>query len=303
MAMSSTSESALSAGSARTVTAQDGLKLFYRDHGPRAADRLPLICLPGLARNSRDFIDVAAAIAVHKHRPRRVIAMDYRGRGRSAFDRDWRNYDLRIELGDVQAVLTAAGVTEAIFLGTSRGGILTMLLGMMRGGAVKGAILNDIGGQIEGAGLARIKGYVGKLPAPRDYADAVEILKRVASKSFTGISEADWRAFAERTWVEEAGKLRLDYDPDLSKPLDALDLEKPLPPLWAYFDCLKHVPVLSIRGENSDLFSAETQAAMAKRHPRFEALVVPGQGHAPLLTDKATLSKIASFCAMIDDSE
>ncbi len=168
-----------------------------------------------------------------------MIALDYRGRGRSDFDSNWQNYDLRIELGDVQAVLTAAGIAEAIFLGTSRGGILTMLLGMMRGGAVKGAILNDIGGEIEGAGLARIKGYVGKMPTPRDYDEAVAILKRVAGGQFTAISDEDWRGFARRTWIEEKGRLRTDYDPNLSKPLEALDLEKPVPKLWPYFDTLR----------------------------------------------------------------
>jgi pimeloyl-ACP methyl ester carboxylesterase len=286
---------------ARHVVSQDGLKLYYRDYGPRAADRLPLVCLPGLARTSADFDDVARAAAEHRHRPRRVIALDYRGRGRSDFDPNWQNYDLRIEIGDVMAVLTAAGIGEAIFLGTSRGGILTMLLGMMRGGAIKGAILNDIGGRIEGAGLARIKGYVGKMPVPRDLDEAVEILKRVAGAQFSGISAEEWRGFAERTWTMDKGHLRPDYDPNLSKPLEALDLEKPLPPLWPYFDCLKKLPVLSIRGENSDLFSAETQAEMRRRNPLCEAYIVAGQGHAPLLTDKAAIGKIIGFCAMVDD--
>jgi pimeloyl-ACP methyl ester carboxylesterase len=289
--------------SSRFIRSQDGLSLFFRDYGLRAAERLPVVCLPGLARTSADFHEVAAAISSQGRRSRRVISLDYRGRGRSAFDPNWRNYDLRIELGDVQAVLTAAGIGEAIFLGTSRGGILTMLLGMARGGAVKGAILNDIGGVIDGAGLARIKGYVGKMPVPQNMDEAVEILKKVSGAQFPGIDEADWRGFAERTWIADKGRLRTDYDPNLARTLDALDLEKPLPVLWPYFDCLKQVPVLSIRGEKSDLFSAETQAAMAKRHPDFEAITVSGQGHAPLLTDKASIAKIASFCAKIDDRE
>ncbi len=125
----------------RSFFSQDGLKLFYRDYGPRASARLPVVCLAGLSRNSADFHDLALALATHRQRPRRVVALDSRGRGRSDYDKDWRNYDFRIELGDVQGFLTAAGIEHAIFVGTSRGGILTMLLGMVRGGAVKGAVL------------------------------------------------------------------------------------------------------------------------------------------------------------------
>jgi pimeloyl-ACP methyl ester carboxylesterase len=286
---------------ARSVRMQDGLTLHARDYGPEAAARLPVLCLPGLARTSADFHAVAQALATHRHRPRRVVALDSRGRGRSEFDKDWRNYDLRIELGDVQAAMTALGLPEAIFLGTSRGGILTMAMGMARGGAVKAAILNDIGGRIEGAGLARIKGYVGKMPLPRDYAEAIEILRRASAGQFSGIEDWEWRRFGETTWIEENGRLRLNYDPNLSKTLDLVDLDKPIPELWPYFDCLKHAPVLSIRGGNSDLFSAETQAEMIRRHPACEPFIVEGQGHAPLLLDKPTIAKVTAFCAEIDD--
>jgi pimeloyl-ACP methyl ester carboxylesterase len=285
----------------RFLSAQDGLSLHYRDYGPRGEARLPLVCLPGLARTAADFHDVALALASHRHRPRRIVALDYRGRGRSAFDTDWRNYSLHTELADVQAVLAAAGIPEAVFLGTSRGGILTMMMAMSRGGAVKAAILNDIGGRIEGAGLARIRGYVGRLPIPASWNEAVDLLKRVSGKQFTGLSDADWRVYADRTFVEESGRFRLAYDPALSKTLESLDLEKPVPVLWPYFDCLKHVPVLSIRGENSDLLSEETQAEMAARHPQCQTMSAAGQGHAPMLTDKASIGRIAAFCAEVDD--
>jgi pimeloyl-ACP methyl ester carboxylesterase len=283
------------------ISAQDGLSLYVRDYGPRHMHRLPVLCLPGLARTSADFHDVALALSQHKSKPRRVVSVDYRGRGRSAYDPVWQNYDLKIELNDVQSIMAAMGLPEAIFLGTSRGGILTMLMGASRGGAVKGAVLNDIGGMIEGAGIARIKSYVGKMPEPRNADDAVAILKKVAGGQFPGISDADWKTFAARTWIEEKGRFRLDYDPNLGRTLEAIDLERPLPPLWPYFDCLKAVPVLSIRGEKSDLFSSTTQAEMGKRHPDFKSLVVEGQGHAPLLTDKITINAIAAFCSELDE--
>lgn len=281
--------------------AQDGLRLHGRLYGQAASGRLPVVCLPGLARTSADFHELATALSTHRARPRPVLAMDYRGRGRSDYDRDPRNYDPRIELQDVQDVLTAAGVHAAVFVGTSRGGILTMGLSALRPAAIRGAVLNDIGGVIEGKGLVRIKGYIGKLPAPRDCAEAAQILKRLASQQFTRLSEDDWRTFARRTFKQTPRGLAPDYDPALMASLQAYDLEKPLPVLWPYFDGLRGVPVLSIRGENSDLFSEATQAEMARRHPLCEPYVVVGEGHAPLLTDRATIQKIVGFVHKVED--
>jgi pimeloyl-ACP methyl ester carboxylesterase len=287
----------------RFFRSQDGLKLAFRDYQPLVPRHLPVVALHGLARSSADFHVLAEAVSGHRTRPRRVVALDYRGRGLSDRDPNWQNYDLKIELGDLQAFLTAAGIDEAIFIGTSRGGLLTMALGMVRGGAIRGAVLNDIGPRIEGAGLARIKGYVGKMPQPRNYDEAVRIQKQVAGSQFTSLSEAEWRAFAELTWEETPKGLVPRYDPALSKGLEALDLTKPLPDIWPYFLCLKAVPVLSVRGANSDLFSEATQAEMSKLHPRHQAHVVAGQGHAPLLMDAPTINRIIGFLAECDDAE
>jgi pimeloyl-ACP methyl ester carboxylesterase len=280
---------------------QDGLKLHNRLYGAPSHAHLPVICLPGLARTSADFHEIATALSAHKSRPRLVVAMDYRGRGRSDYDPKPSNYDIRVELQDVQDVMTAAGVEHAIFIGTSRGGIITMGLSAVRPSCIKGAVLNDIGGVIEGKGLARIKGYVGKLPQPRDHAEAVQILKRVASQHFTRLSEDQWLTFAKRTFKVGKGGLVPDYDPMLMKSLEEYDLEKPLPVLWQYFEGLKGVPVLSIRGENSDLFSETTQAEMTRRHPGCEPYVVVGEGHAPLLSDRSTMQKIISFVHAVED--
>ena len=164
---------------------QDGLKLHNRLYGPSNSPHLPIVCLPGLARTSADFHELALALSGHRARPRLVLAMDYRGRGLSERDPDWRNYDVRVEMQDVQDVLTAVGIHAAIFVGTSRGAIITMGLSAVRPAAIRGAVLNDLGAVIEGKGLARIKGYVGKMPKPRDYSEAVTILKRFASQQFT----------------------------------------------------------------------------------------------------------------------
>jgi pimeloyl-ACP methyl ester carboxylesterase len=256
----------------------------------------PIVCLPGLARTSADFHELAVALSSGPN-PRRVLALDYRGRGRSDRDTDWRNYDIPVELADVLAVLTAAGIEHAVFVGTSRGGLISMGLGSARPGLLRAVVLNDIGPVIEGKGLARIKGYVGKLPTPANLADAVAILRRIGDQQFPALTEDDWVRYALRTWKVDNGRFVPDYDPALMKGLAKLDIEQPLPVLWPHFETLLPVPVLSIRGERSDLFSAETQAEMARRHTNLQLLVVPGQGHAPLLGDAASIGAVSQFIA------
>src|SRR5918997_2537315 len=217
------------------VSAGDGLKLYARDYGPRITEALPVVCLPGLARTSADCHDLALALSQDEKRPRRVLALDYRGRGRSEYDRDWRNYDLQVELADVLQVLTVAGVSEAAVIGTSRGGLISMALAAARPALLRGVVLNDIGPVIESHGLVRIRGYVGKLPSPRNYADGGEILKRLFDAQFPKSSDEDWQALARSTWKTADGRLVTHYDPALRKMLEAADFEKPPPPLWFLF--------------------------------------------------------------------
>jgi len=285
------------------VTSQQGLKLHARDYGERASGRLPVVCLPGLTRNAVDFHDLAMALSRHRHRPRRVVAIDLRGRGLSEHDPDWRGYDPRIEVTDVMDQLAALGVAHAVFVGTSRGGLVTMGLAAARPGLIRAAVLNDIGPVIEAQGLIRIRSYVGKLPAPRSMDEAVDILRRISDARFPALGDDDWLAMARGTWVEREGRLVPSYDTNLFRGLAALDLEAPLPPIWPYFRALATVPVLALRGENSDLLSPATLEAMAAQHPGLQAVTVPGQGHAPLLRDAPTLSRIASFIAHVEDGQ
>jgi pimeloyl-ACP methyl ester carboxylesterase len=282
------------------VTSGDGLSLHNRDYTCAEANALPVVCLPGLARTAADFHELAAHLARHPQRPRRVIAMSYRGRGRSDRDPDWRNYDVRIELQDVQDVLTALGIEEAVFVGTSRGAIITMALSTVRPRVVRGAVLNDFGPIIDGRGLARIRTYVGRLPKPRDWVEAVALVRKVAGAQFTRLNDLEWERFTRRTFKESPEGMVADYDPALLKGLEAIDLDKPLPVLWQYFEGLAHVPILSIRGENSDLLSAETQAEMVARHSACQAVVSIGEGHAPLLGDQAMLNRITAFVMMAE---
>ncbi|RDJ23225.1 alpha/beta hydrolase [Bosea caraganae] len=277
------------------ITARDGLKLHARDYGPLAATALPVICLPGFARTAADFHELALALAQDEARSRRVLALDYRGRGRSGYDKTWANYDIRVELDDVMQLLTAAGIEQAIFIGTSRGGLLTMALAAARPTLIKGAVLNDVGPVIDARGLLRIRGYVGKLPVPRSFTEGAEILKRLSDQQFPLFGDAEWEMMARRTWTERNGKLVPDYDPNLMKVLEELDLEAPLPVLWTYFDGLNAVPLLAIRGANSDLLAQKTLLEMAERHPDCETFVAPGQGHAPLLGTKDMVRRIGKL--------
>ena len=286
------------------VSARDGLRLHARDYGERENPRLALVCLPGVSRNAADFHDLALALARDPERPRRVVALDYRGRGLSDHDPDPGRYDVRVEAEDVLGVLAALGVEEAAFLGTSRGGLIAMALGALRPAPLRGVVLNDIGPVIEARGLIRIRGYLGKLPAPRSFAEGADILREMQGAAFPALAAADWEALARGTWHRPPGRpdgpLALWSDPNLAKVFAAVDLEATLPVLWGLFEGLKGVPVLAIRGEHSDVLAEATLREMGARHPRLAAHVVPGQGHAPLLRDAPTIGRIAEFVAQVE---
>jgi pimeloyl-ACP methyl ester carboxylesterase len=285
----------------RFVTAQDGLRLHVRMYGARGRG-LPIVCLPGLTRNGADFHELATALTRDAAQPRLVITIDSRGRGRSDYDSNPENYSFPVELADVIAVITAFEIGPAIFLGTSRGGILVMLLGAARPGAIAGAILNDIGPVIDTKGLVRIKGYVGKLPEPRDFPEGAEILRRLGDAPFPNLSPESWLRQAKQMWREENGRLALAYDPQIAKTLDTVDIEHPLPPLWAQFDSLARTPLMVVHGGNSDILSAATVDAMRRRRLDIDVLEVPDQGHAPLLAEPDVIARIAAFVTLCDVS-
>jgi pimeloyl-ACP methyl ester carboxylesterase len=277
------------------VTARDGLRLHARCYGRSSGPGLPVICLPGLARTAEDFDVLATALSQATDPPRRVIAIDYRGRGLSDYDRTPANYSLPVELSDVLAIATALEAMPAIFVGTSRGGILTMLLAAVRPTAIAGVVLNDIGPVIEPQGLMRIKSYVGKLPQPRNFEEGAEILRRLFHGQFPKLGSDDWLAGARRIFNEENGRLVTTYDAKLATAMENIDLERPIPSLWKEFDALANVPVMVVRGENSDILSQKTVIDMKARRSEMEVLEVKDQGHAPLLAERETIACIKQF--------
>ena len=277
------------------VAAPDGLRLHVRSDGPRLSPNLPVVCLPGLTRTTEDFHDLATALAADRDTPRRVYSLDSRGRGRSDYDKNPLNYNLNIELADLLAVLTALDIPPAVFVGTSRGGLLTMLLASARPTAIVGAIFNDIGPVIEPTGLARIKSYVGKLPQPKSFQEGAEILRRAFGQHFTQLSEDDWLKFSHRSYRKENQRLVPTYDVRIAKTLEGIDFNRPMPTLWSEFDALGRVPLLVVRGENSDLLSETTVAAMRARRPALESIVVPAEGHPPILSDAGLIGRLQAF--------
>jgi pimeloyl-ACP methyl ester carboxylesterase len=281
------------------VTAPDGLRLHVRCYGRRSTRAMPVVCLSGLARTAADFEPLASALSDGSN-ARRVLALDYRGRGLSEYDRNPANYSLPIELADVIAVVTALDASPSIFVGTSRGGLLTMLLAVVRPTAIAGVVLNDIGPVIEPQGLMRIKSYVGKLPQPRNFEEGAQILRRLFGSQFPALGPDDWLASAHRTFKEEKGRLVTTYDVKLATTMNGVDGGRPIPPLWREFDALGAMPVMVIRGANSDLLSTATVEAMRERRVTLETLEVPDQGHAPLLAEADTIARIVDFVRRCD---
>jgi pimeloyl-ACP methyl ester carboxylesterase len=281
------------------VTADDGLRLHVREYGSKSDPGLPVVCLPGLTRTAADFEVLAPPLASGSGLKRRVVAIDSRGRGLSEFDRNPTNYNVATELSDLRSILTALSIGPAVYIGSSRGGILTMLMGATNPAAIAGAVLHDIGPVIDPVGLVRIKGYVGKLPEPRSFDDGAEILQRLFGEQFPKLTIQEWLIAARRAWRQDAGTMTPTYDVRIAETLADVDVSKPLPPLWKQFDALAGKPILVIRGGNSDILSAQTVAAMAERHPGLQIIEVPDQGHVPALAGYIVI-RIAQFAAVCD---
>lgn len=287
-----------------TYSSHDGLMLYSRHYPAPQTDPAPsprpVLCLPGLARNSNDFHVLALHLSRKSKTLRDVYCLDYRGRGQSDYDPNWRNYSPYIELLDTLDFMTITGLHHTAILGTSRGGVIAMLMAVTRPSAIGAVILNDIGPVIETRGLARIMGYVGKTPAPDSWQDAALIVRDMSARFFTDISSDEWMELARQLYMEEDGLPVQGYDPALANTLSEINLASPMPQMWPHFDALKHVPALVLRGENTDVLSQETVVEMAARHPGLQTFEVQEEGHAPLLRDRRTLRVIDTFLAGAD---
>jgi pimeloyl-ACP methyl ester carboxylesterase len=289
----------------RFITAEDGLRLHLRDfnpheHADNPASRLPVLCLPGLTRTAADFDDLATVLATDPARPRRVLAMNLRGRGLSDRDPNAANYNVLTEARDVATALDKLGIARTILVGSSRGGLVALTLPALNPALLAGIVFNDIGPVIEMGGLVRIAGYAGKIAQPHDFAHGAQILRSLFGAQFPDLVESDWTAWARRAWTVQDGKLSATCDPAVAASLGTLDPAKPFPPLWPAFDALPQVPLMVIRGEYSDLLSETTVSEMQVRRPGTTSLLVRSQGHTPLLAERDTIAAISTFAARCD---
>ncbi|MFD2057757.1 alpha/beta fold hydrolase [Mesorhizobium calcicola] len=276
-------------------SAPDGLKLHARVYGEANSGHWPVVCLPGLTRNARDFHELALHLSARAAVPRKVVAFDYRGRGQSAYDADIGRYNVGVEAGDILAGLVALGMEAAAFIGTSRGGLIIHVLGMMQPATLKAIVFNDIGPVIEPAGLAHIQSYLERAPKPKTFTEALDAQRSVHGQDFSALIDTDWARMVRALNRETDQGLVPDFDPKLVETVAGLDLTQPLPALWQQFDALGAIPLLTIRGANSRLLSTDTLRQMREHHSVMETITVEGQGHAPFLDTGSLPDDIAAF--------
>lgn len=275
----------------RYLEVSAGLRLHWRDYAGEA-DPTPVLCLPGLTRNCRDFERLAPHLS--RFLGRRVIALDLRGRGLSDHDPEWRNYRLDVYVRDVLAVLDAVALPRVVVIGTSLGGFVGMFLASEHRERVTGLVLNDIGPELEMAGMLRIATSAGKARAATSWQEAADDARSANAQVFPDFTNADWLQFARRIYREQAFDCIVrEVDPNVGRAVR--EASGPTPDFWAAFRALRDLPLLCLRGEFSDLLSARTVERMAEIHPGMQSCVIPRRGHAPTLDEPASCAAIDGF--------
>lgn len=276
----------------RLVANRNGRRVFVADWGDPLDLRPAILGLPGFARNSKDFEHVARRLA-----PRRVVSLDYRGRGRSDYEADWRDYDPRGLIDDIRQVAVAVGLHRFVAVGTSLGGILAMALAVVMPAAIAGVVLNDVGPEATTGGADYLIEYMGRDRPQPDWPSAVAELQRMIPNLSLQTAE-EWLAFARNTFREgDDGLLHVDWDPAVVRPVvtgaaRATDL-------WPLFRALRPFPLLAVRGGLSMLLSAGTFDAMAAAHPQMRRVTLDGVGHAPSLDEPILRDELDAFLAAL----
>jgi pimeloyl-ACP methyl ester carboxylesterase len=271
---------------------QDGLRLYARVYESTGNASATVLCLHGLTRNSRDFEDLAP----HLQSRYRVIVPDMRGRGRSMHDPQPQNYQPAVYVQDILALLDAVNESRVRVIGTSMGGMLAMMMGVSYRDRIAGLVLNDMGPEVDPKGLDRIKGYAGRMPAPKNWNEAVAQTKTMFGDAWPNLPAERWLTLTRRAYREDAaGYPKIEADPMIGEMLRAAPAATAN--LWPFWNELRGIPMLSIRGEKSDILSAATCAQMKAQNPELQQLEVANRGHAPLLDEPECIAAIDAFLA------
>lgn len=272
---------------------EDGLRLFYRDYGSECSGT-PVLCLPGLTRNSRDFEDLAKYLSPR----RRVLCPDFRGRGFSDHDPNWKNYHPLTYVQDVWSLLDHIGVQRVIVVGTSLGGLCAMVMSATRHERLAGVVMNDIGPEINPAGIARVQAYTGKQSAVQNWSDAVRQARETYGDGLPGLSDSFWERFARRGYRENSdGIPRLDMDENIGRAVREVGAQKGDP--WQQFESFGEIPVTVLWGELSDILTKEITEKMHKHLPHLAVVRVKNRGHAPLLDEPEAIAAIDALLEKI----
>jgi pimeloyl-ACP methyl ester carboxylesterase len=273
-------------------TSADGLRLYCGRYAAQRAGGVPVLCLPGLTRNSRDFAELAGHLCERYE----VLAADLRGRGRSAWDPDPYHYQLPTYVQDTWSLLESCQLQRVVVVGTSLGALIGMAMAALQPGRIAGVVLNDAGPEVDPVGVRRIAGYAGKLPPVTSWAEAAAQARSVYGAALPGLNDQQWLDFARQGYRENPQGVPVpDVDPRVA---DAFKTMPTAPPdMWPLYAQSRAVPMLVIRGALSDLLSAATVARMAREKPDLQRLSVANRGHTPLLNEPECLAAIDAFLA------
>jgi pimeloyl-ACP methyl ester carboxylesterase len=274
----------------------DGLRLYARDYPCRGGESAgTVLCMHGLTRNSADFAHLADYLCARY----RVVSVDQRGRGRSDYDPQVARYTPAVYVQDMFALLDRLGVDSVILIGTSMGGLMSMMMTAMQPERIRAVVINDIGPEINPAGLERIKGYVGRNEPAADWDEAVRQTRAINDKEFPGFSAEQWLDFTRGLYCERDGLLHLAYDPAIAQPMADDDSGAVPPDLWPVFEAMAVRPLLVVRGELSDILAPVCVDGMRQRKADMHYAEIPQRGHAPMLNEAAAVAAIDRFLAEI----
>lgn len=267
----------------------DGLNVYYRDFGAQQ-DGTPVICLPGLTRNSRDFEDLAAYLSNR----RRVLTMDFRGRGFSDHDPDWQNYHPGTYVNDVWTLLEQLSIPKVIVIGTSLGGLCAMAMAAQHGERIAGVVMNDVGPEINPAGLERVQEYTGRVGPVSSWDEAAQQTREIYGEWLPGLSDDDYKKMAWKAYREdEDGIPRLDIDNNIGRAVREVGAQKGDP--WGMFAALRDTPVTLLWGVMSDILTEDIVDRMKSAKPDLEVVPIPNRGHVPLLDEPECIAAIDTF--------